>query len=300
MPDALYRGRFAPSPNGPLHFGSLLTAVGSYLDARSHHGEWLVRIENLDPPREVAGSAQNILQTLESFGLYWDGPILYQGQRHDAYGEALEELGKLQLLYPCACSRRDLQLHTLGTTTGRIYPGTCRAGIPKGRGQCSTRVRVGNASVQFVDRSLGLIEENLASEVGDFVLQRADGLFAYQLAVVIDDAEQKITDVVRGMDLLASTCRQIYLQQVLNLPTPRYLHLPIVVNQAGEKLSKQTHAPAIDPADPVPPLIAALRCLGQTVPDELEHAQLDEFWAWAVNAWNPAHIPSTGDVTVPN
>jgi glutamyl-Q tRNA(Asp) synthetase len=297
MPDTLYRGRFAPSPNGPLHFGSLLTAVGSYLDARSQGGEWLVRIENLDPPREVPGSAANILQTLEQFGLHWDGPVKYQDQRNAAYASALDRLEQLQLLYPCACSRREIQEHALGTKTGLVYPGTCRNGIPEGSRPRSTRVRVGKACIHFTDRAKGPIKEDLAKQVGDFVLQRSDGLYAYQLAVVIDDADEGITDIVRGMDLLASTTRQIYLQQILNLPTPRYLHLPIVVNRAGEKLSKKTHAPAIDPKNAVPLLVSALRCLGQTVPQAVEQAGLDEFWNWAVPAWNPARLPATDVVT---
>jgi glutamyl-Q tRNA(Asp) synthetase len=234
----VYRGRFAPSPTGPLHFGSLVAALGSYLDAKAHGGEWLVRIEDLDTPRNVPGAADDILRTLERFGLEWDGPVLYQSSRLEAYEAVLEDLRRRHLVFPCGCSRKDV---------GDRYPGTCRHGI---RGRLDTpswRFHVSDEIIRFDDRRLGPQQQNVQEYVGDFVLRRADGLFAYQLAVVVDDAFQGVTDVVRGEDLLDSTARQILLQRALDLPQPRYLHLPVVLNEAGQKLSKQTGAAALDP-----------------------------------------------------
>jgi glutamyl-Q tRNA(Asp) synthetase len=286
-----YRGRFAPSPTGPLHFGSLIAAVGSFLDARSCDGEWLVRMEDLDPPREVSGAADDILRTLEAFGLYWDSEVMYQSQRHDAYQQALEQLEHAQLVYPCGCSRKDIQGNAAGS--GDVYPGTCRNGLPQGREARSLRLRVPDLDARFGDRLQGDIEEWLPGKSGDFIIRRADGLFAYQLAVVVDDADQGITDVVRGADLLDSTCRQIFLLQSLRYALPRYLHLPVAVNENGEKLSKQTHAPAVSPQQAVSALTAALRFLGQRVPEGLEDSQLADFWDWAVPNWESGRIPNT-------
>jgi glutamyl-Q tRNA(Asp) synthetase len=238
MESKRYRGRFAPSPTGPLHFGSLVTALGSYLDAKAHGGEWLVRIEDLDTPRVVPGAADDILRTLERFGLEWDGPVLYQSSRIEAYEAALEDLRQKGLVFPCGCSRKDV---------GDRYPGTCRKALHGRRDMVSWRYRVPDETVEFLDRRLGQQRQNVAEYVGDFVLKRADGLFAYQLAVVVDDGYNGITDVVRGEDLLDSTPRQILLQRALGLPQPRYLHLPVVVNSTGQKLSKQTGATALDP-----------------------------------------------------
>jgi glutamyl-Q tRNA(Asp) synthetase len=288
MPDSRYRGRFAPSPTGPLHFGSLVAAVGSFLDARARGGEWLVRMEDLDPPREVPGAGDAILRTLEYFGMDWDGEVLYQSARHDAYRDVLERLAADGHVYPCACSRRDIRKLTAG---GDVYPGTCRQGLPTGKSPRSTRLRVAELEVAFEDRLHGPVAQRLAEAVGDFVLRRADGLFAYQLAVVIDDAEQGITDIVRGADLLDSTCRQIYLQRTLGYPTPRYLHLPVVAHQSGEKLSKQTGAAPVDTDDIGPPLVAALRFLGQPVPEGLERAAAKDIWSWAIEAWHSGRIP---------
>jgi glutamyl-Q tRNA(Asp) synthetase len=293
MNDTGYRGRFAPSPTGPLHFGSLVAAVGSYLDARAQRGEWLVRIEDLDPPREVAGAADDILRTLERFGMYWDGDILYQSRRQRTYTETLERLAELGLTYPCACTRREIEQNNPAGNNAAIYPGTCRDGLPEGRQPRAIRLHVHQARIRFSDRLQGDIEEWLPEHVGDFVVRRADGLFAYQLAVVVDDAEQRISDVVRGADLLDSTCRQIYLQQSLGLTTPRYLHLPLAVNEQGEKLSKQTQAPAVDAGHAVTHLTAALRFLGQAVADDLETASVGEFWQYATAAWDPAMLPRT-------
>jgi len=251
MATSTYRGRFAPSPSGPLHFGSLVAALGSYLDAKAHGGEWLVRIEDIDTPRNVPGAADDILRTLERFGLEWDGPVLYQSFRIDAYEAALEELRRCNLVFPCGCSRKDV---------GDRYPGTCRLGLTGRLGTPSWRFRVHGETVHFIDRRLGPQSQNVEDYVGDFVLKRADGLFAYQLAVVVDDAFQGITDVVRGEDLLDSTARQILLQSALSLPQPQYLHLPIVLNDTGQKLSKQTGATALDP-NRVKELLAEARTL---------------------------------------
>jgi glutamyl-Q tRNA(Asp) synthetase len=241
-----YRGRFAPSPTGPLHFGSLVAAVGSYLDARAHHGGWMVRMEDIDPPREARGAQRQIINALTDFGFDWDGEILFQSTRSAAYRDAFDQLMKTGLVYPCACTRKEIADSTINTSAlaarAMIYPGTCRNGLAPGRTARAWRIKVPNLDISFQDRGRGRVTQNLANEVGDFVLQRADGLWAYQLAVVVDDAFSGITDVVRGEDLLTSTPRQIFLQRCLGLPTPRYLHLPVAVNDKGEKLSKQTGA----------------------------------------------------------
>lgn len=291
MPDchqSIYRGRFAPSPTGPLHFGSLVTAVGSYLDARSAGGIWLVRIEDLDPPREVRGATDDILRTLEQFGFYWDDAILYQSRNQDAYRQALEELGHKNCIYPCSCSRRDIR-ESGGDTA--IYPGTCRHGVASSAKPQAIRMRVDNAVIEYRDRLAGTLHEELASQVGDFIIRRTDGLFAYQLAVVVDDALQGITDVVRGHDLFDNTARQIYLQQQLGYSTPHYLHLPLATWPDGSKYSKQTHAPAVSQENPVSQLVRALHFLGQTTPNELVNATRDEVWQWAMDNWDPARIP---------
>lgn len=291
-------GRFAPSPTGPLHFGSLVAAVGSYLDARSRNGRWLVRMEDLDTPRIVRGADTDILQTLEEFGFEWDGPVLYQSTRGEAYRAALDQLRNAGMLFPCGCSRREIadsQLPAHGAG-GVRYPGTCREGLPTGRTAKAWRVRVSEITVAFTDRVQGVQQQQLADEVGDFVLWRADGLFAYQLAVVLDDAAQGVTDVVRGADLLDSTPRQIYLQRLLGLPTPAYLHLPVALNEEGQKLSKQTRAPALNRKDAVSELVKALRFLGQTVPREFTSMSCKEVWNWAVSHWNVADIPANAAV----
>jgi len=296
MHDSAYRGRFAPSPSGALHIGSLLTAVASFLDARSRGGEWLLRMEDLDPPREVAGAADGILRTLERFGLYWDGEVLYQSRRGEAYRHTLEELRKAGLVYPCACTRREIRAGATDGDAEPVYPGTCRSGLPPGRKARALRLRVEDISIGFSDRLQGRIDERLATQVGDFILRRADGLFAYQLAVVVDDAMQGVSDIVRGADLLDSTARQIFLQRALGLHTPRYLHLPVVVNGRGEKLSKQTGARAVDPEPPRPLLNGVLELLGQDVPAELADASLEEFWRWAADNWKPERIPASRSI----
>lgn len=274
-----------------MHSGSLVAAVGSYLDAKSHHGEWLVRIENLDPSREIPGASREILNTLESLGMEWDGEIVYQKARYKAYSAALAVLERQQLIYPCRCSRREIMDSMIVGIDGPVYPGTCRGrslyeGCPGAR-----RVRTDDDLIEFKDALQGTVRQRLESDIGDFVLRRADGAFAYQLAVVVDDAEQGITHVVRGGDLLNSTPRQIYLQRLLAYPTPSYLHLPVVVNAHGEKLSKQTLATPIDASDPVPHLMTAIRFLGQKPPAELIKDNVASFWQWAKENWKPEAIP---------
>jgi len=273
--EAPYVGRFAPSPSGLLHPGSLVAALASWLDARAHGGTWLLRIEDLDTPRNVAGAAEAIVAQLDRCGLAPDGPVVRQSERTGLYENALRQLLALGRAFPCACSRRDLALaaRTPGaSSTGdggseRIYPGTCRAGLD-GKPARSIRLLVeshpgsGEAVVDWHDRRLGAQRQDVARAVGDFVLQRADGVFAYQLAVVVDDAAQGVTDVVRGEDLQGSTARQIVLQRLLGVPTPRYLHTPLVRAADGSKLSKQTGAQPLDLADPLPALRAAGRVLG--------------------------------------
>ncbi|HHL72854.1 MAG TPA: tRNA glutamyl-Q(34) synthetase GluQRS, partial [Bacteroidetes bacterium] len=267
MSSTLYVGRFAPSPSGPLHFGSLVAALGSYLDARAQGGRWLVRMEDLDPPREMPGAADDILRTLDVFALLHDGDVMYQSRRHEAYQAALDQLVEQGMAYPCACTRREIRE---AGTPGGIYPGTCRNGLPPGRKARSVRLRVDDTITRFTDRLQGPVHENPGQQAGDFILRRADGLYAYQLAVIIDDAAQGITDVVRGADLLDSTCRQILLQHRLDLPTPDYLHLPVAVKPDGAKLSKQTFAAPLDRQQPTSQLARALRFLGHPVPVALE------------------------------
>ena len=294
-----YRGRFAPSPTGPLHFGSLVAAVGSYLEAKSRGGLWLLRMEDLDPPREQPGAADAILRTLEACGMAWDGNIMYQSQRGEAYRAALARLQAQGVTYACRCSRREIADSGLGPDGALIYPGTCRGGLAPGSTLRATRVRVGDAVVEFEDAVQGKVRQDLAAEAGDFVLLRADGLYAYQLAVAVDDAEQKITDVVRGADLLDSTPRQIYLQRLLGLCTPRYLHLPAAVNTIGEKLSKQTRAAPVNGREPVSVLVRVMDFLGQAPPAQLRRVPLDEFWRWALSHWDAKRIPRRRSLTAP-
>ena len=290
--EMVYRGRFAPSPTGPLHFGSLVAAVGSYLDARAQGGEWLLRMEDVDTPRCVPGAADNILATLEAFGFEWDGDVLWQSRRGEAYAAALDQLIAAGLAYGCACSRKEIaDSSTLPAVDGGlVYPGTCRNGLG-GRAPRAWRLRVESGEIGFFDRLQGRVVQQLERDVGDFVLRRADGLFAYQLAVVVDDCFQGITQVVRGADLLDSTPRQIWLLQLLGGVVPAYAHLPVATNGAGEKLSKQTLAPALDPARAERQLAQALRFLGQPLPVGMERAGLPEIWAWAKAHWSFAAIP---------
>lgn len=299
-----YRGRFAPSPTGPLHFGSLIAALGSCLEARVQGGEWLVRIEDVDLPRCRSGADRQILATLEACGFIWDGAVLRQTQRTAQYRAALDQLAKNGAVFPCACTRKDLADSATAADGAQRYPGTCRHGLPNVKRAekmaRAWRLAVSDEAIAFNDAIQGRVAQNLARDVGDFVLLRADGLFAYQLAVVVDDAGQGITHVVRGADLLESTPRQIYLQRCLGLPTPAYAHLPMVVNPAGEKLSKQTLAAPIDPARPVPALVAALHLLGQAPPSALARSGVADIWAWAMQNWRLSRVPRRKSLTLPN
>ena len=287
------RGRFAPSPTGPLHFGSLIAALGSFLEARCQGGEWRVRIEDVDGPRTVPGAAAAILRVLERYGLTWDGAVLYQSQRTAAYQAALARLAAAGWVYPCTCSRRELAVGPRGADGAPIYPGFCRAGARQTGRPAAWRLRVADCPVGFHDARYGFYQQCLASAVGDFVLRRADGYFSYQLAVVVDDAEQGITQVVRGADLLDSTPRQLYLQQLLGLTTPAYAHLPLAVDRHGVKLSKQTGAPALDEQQPGPTLWAALRGLGQHPPQALATESAAVVLAWGLAHWRGLIVPQT-------
>lgn len=303
-PPLPYRGRFAPTPSGPLHRGSLIAALGSALEAARHKGEWLVRIEDVDAPRTAPGAESAILRTLEAHGLHWHGPVIRQSDRLNEYREALQQLARQGDAYACACTRKELtELELPRAIDGAPrYPGICRQGIPAhkhhpGR-QSAWRLRVPASDIGYTDALLGPQQQQLERDVGDFVLLRADGQFAYQLAVVVDDAWQRITHVVRGADLLDSTCRQLWLQQRLGYPHPAYLHLPVATNAAGEKLSKQTQAPAIDNQQAPANLVAALHFLGQQPPPELAHASIPTLWQWATEYWDPARIPACRGIAV--
>jgi len=285
-----YLGRFAPSPTGPLHFGSLVAAVASYLDAHAHGGTWLVRIEDVDTTRCRAQFSEEILETLLAFGFVWDGEVLYQSRRSLHYQAALDQLSARHLTYACACSRKEIADSALAGIEGPVYPGTCRA---KGLATADNAIRVRTmpGEICFQDRVQAECRQRLGTCVGDFVLKRRDGAFTYQLAVVVDDAAQGVTHVVRGADLLDSTARQIHLQRLLGLPTPVYLHFPVVTNSAGQKLSKQTLAPAVSPAEACKLLGDALAHLGQTLPPGARHADPVQLLASAAQRWDTAVIP---------
>jgi glutamyl-Q tRNA(Asp) synthetase len=286
--EAEYLGRFAPSPTGRLHAGSLVAAVASYLDARAHHGRWLVRIEDVDEARSAPGAADAALALLLQLGMRWDGEVAWQSRRTALYQAAFDRLRAHT--YPCGCNRREIADSRLGTAPdgSAVYPGTCRPGLGAGKTMRSLRLRVpapGADLVRFTDRFAGPVEHHLALDAGDFVLKRADGYWAYQLVVVVDDAAQGVSDVVRGADLLDSTPRQIFLQRVLGVPTPRYLHVPVLRNEQGEKLSKQTGAAALAPHDDtaaVAALLAAARSLGLPLGRAASPAA---FWQAAIPAW---------------
>jgi glutamyl-Q tRNA(Asp) synthetase len=288
-----YRGRFAPSPTGPLHFGSLLAATGSYLQARHHGGQWLVRIEDLDPPRAIPGSADNILRTLEIFGFEWDESVVYQSQRSALYQQALDTLIDGGYAYACSCSRSELQALNADTPQEGDelrYPGLCRHGPLRPDQPKAWRFRVPSAPIVLDDAAQGRHEFLLEHTIGDFVIKRRDGLFAYQLAVVVDDEQQRITDVVRGCDLLSSTPRQIALQQALHYSTPTYMHLPVVIADDGKKLSKSHAAPAVDAEHAATTLVAVLCHFQQSPPPDLAHGTVADIWSWAIEHWNPAYF----------
>ncbi|MEE8057234.1 MAG: tRNA glutamyl-Q(34) synthetase GluQRS [Pseudomonadales bacterium] len=282
-----YIGRFAPSPTGLLHIGSLIGALASYLDAKANKGLWLVRIEDLDPPREMPGAASAILNSLQHHGMHWDGEVLWQSQRHIAYRQVIEQLLDTGQAFYCTCSRNDLQTHA------GIYPGTCRGQQLQPNQKFAIRLQVDDKTVSFDDAIQGHFSQQLQQQVGDVVLQRKDGLFAYQLAVVVDDAYQGISHIVRGSDLLDSTARQAFLQQVLGFITPHYAHFPVITNQQGQKLSKQTLAEPLCAATAYDNVLKALAFLNQPPPPTHLHKRLEETIAWATAHWSPENISNT-------
>jgi len=291
-----YVGRFAPSPTGPLHLGSLLAAVASYLQAKFHQGRWLLRIEDIDPPRQIEDADRLILQGLESYGFEWDGPVIRQSastEQHEACVQALISAGRA---YPCSCSRKDISDAPQGEL-GSIYPGTCRAGFEGD--DYAIRLRTSDDAVEFVDGLQGRVRQRLESESGDFIIKRRDGLIAYNLAVVVDDHLQAITEVVRGTDLLDSTPRHIYLQSLLGFASPDYLHIPIAVDASGQKLSKSTGAAAISLDNPGRQLVLALEMLGQSPPPGLAAESLPTIWGWAIAHWDVAQLRGRQQISTP-
>ncbi|MCM2358264.1 MAG: tRNA glutamyl-Q(34) synthetase GluQRS [Geobacteraceae bacterium] len=292
-------GRFAPSPTGPLHLGSLVTAVGSYAMARRLGGRWLLRVEDLDLPRVIPGIADDMLRTLESLGFQWDGEVVYQSRRLDAYQAALEQLIRQGIAYPCGCSRAEIALIASAPHKGDgglVYPGLCRDGLASEKAERAVRVKVYDEMISFQDCVMGRYSQALSASCGDFVIQRADGPFAYHLAVVVDDAASGVNQVVRGADLLSSTPHQIYLQKILGYPAPTYCHLPLVVNPDGTKLSKRDNAVSLA-AGPSSAgsgaglLLAALRFLGQSPPDQLGNAPCREILDWAAANFDCTLVP---------
>lgn len=279
-----YIGRFAPSPTGDLHLGSLYTAAASFLDARANGGCWLVRVEDLDGPRVVPGSADGILRTLGRFGFEWDGEVVRQSDRADRYAAALDDLRARGLTFQCSCSR--LQL-----AEDERYPGHCRNGPMKPGTPCATRVRVDDAAIQFTDRIQGTFRQDVAAAVGDMLVRRRDQLFAYVLAVVVDDAAQRVTHVVRGADLLDHTPRQIHLQRLLGLPAPGYAHVPLLMEPDGKKLAKSSRSVHLDGSSPLPLLIKVFDLLNLSPPPELNLATIPEAWSWATAKWNIDRVP---------
>ena len=277
-----HAGRFAPSPTGPLHFGSLLAAVASYLQAKSHGGRWLVRVEDIDPPRQQPGATVTILRALEAYGFEWDGPVLYQSANQAAHREAAATLLAAGHAYRCGCSRSELASAPRGPL-GIVYPGTCRRGTDAA--DTAVRVRTDDMPVAFDDLLQGRVSQRLEPESGDFVILRRDGLIAYHLAAVVDDRLQDVEEVVRGLDLLDSTPRHVYLQRLLGYPEPRYAHIPLAVNAAGEKLGKSSGAPPIPTVEVRPTLLAALTALRQAPPAALSAATVPEIWRWARAHW---------------
>ncbi|MFC1748969.1 tRNA glutamyl-Q(34) synthetase GluQRS [Pseudomonadota bacterium] len=295
-----YVGRFAPSPTGPLHFGSMVAAIGSYLRARSQGGAWLLRVEDIDPPRETPGAAYQILKRLEEFNLYWDGDVLHQSHRTEAYLDALSQLRRNKMLYTCGCTRKEINEQDVTSQYGPVYTGACREGLSEGKQPRTLRVITHDTPISFKDAILGTFTQQLESEFGDFVVRRADDLFAYQLAVVVDDAEQGITEVVRGCDLLDNTPRQIHLQHLLNLPTPSYAHLPIALNQQGQKLSKQTGAASIEGVRPQALTVEVMRFLGLTPPNDLTDCTIDDVLLWGIQHWDITTVPTSNKIITPS
>lgn len=288
-----YIGRFAPSPTGPLHLGSLYSALAGFLQARSQHGKWLLRIDDLDIPRNVPGSTESILTTLDAFGLYWDGPVDYQSRHVPEYEQVLDRLVRDNLVYPCVCSRKTLASATTDHHSPDVYPGTCKNRLIPLDQPHSLRIKTDSITISFEDDLQGCISHDLAKQDGDFILKRKDRIIAYQFAVVLDDDRQQINHVVRGYDLLNETPKQIYLQQLLGLAQPGYMHVPIVIDSGGFKLSKQTCATAVDLKDPGMVLFELLVLLRQYPPSELKRAPPRELLDWATAHWNPAPLKNS-------
>ncbi|OIQ25261.1 tRNA glutamyl-Q(34) synthetase GluQRS [uncultured Vibrio sp.] len=282
-----YVGRFAPSPSGPLHFGSLVAALGSYFQAKSQQGKWLVRIEDLDPPREMVGASDLILATLDAYHLHWDGEVIYQSQRHEFYQSQIEQWLDSKEAYFCQCTRKQIK------QSGGFYLGTCRDATITSNEPCSVRFKVPQAIDHFIDQKHGQIDipASLADE--DFIIKRRDGLYAYNLAVVLDDIDQGITEVVRGADLIEPTGRQINLYHAMKQPEVSYLHLPLALDSNGNKLSKQNHAPALDNEAPVAALLAAMTFLGFTIDTHIANAKIDEIVNWGCQNWSLQNLPNS-------
>lgn len=289
-PHSGYIGRFAPSPTGPLHFGSALAAIASYLDARFNNGLWLIRMEDLDPPREPPGMAELILQQLKALGLNWDHDVLYQSNRLDAYAQTLDRLQTANHCFPCNCTRPQMK------AMGSVYDGSCRNRTSPPSGDFAVRLRTASKLIEFKDTLQGRLAQNIEEETGDFVIKRKDKLFAYQLAVVVDDEFQNITHVVRGFDLLDSTARQIYLQNLLNFPSPSYAHIPIIVNAQQKKLSKQHFAPSIESKNATKITYQCLSILGQRPPSELSFSDPGTLLEWGVENWDIQAIPKLATI----
>ncbi len=287
-----YCGRFAPTPSGPLHFGSMIAAIASYCDARANDGTWHVRIDDIDRPRVVPGAADGILGTLAAFGLEWDGNPVYQSHNSDSYHAAIHRLRCRAHVFACACSRKDINEAANTGVYGQRYAGTCRNGMQSGRRARSLRLQIDDdAYAEFIDLLQGRVSQQLASDVGDFVIYRADGVFSYHLACVDDDAQQGITHIVRGADLIESTPRQIYLQGLLQISTPAYLHLPVATNDDGQKISKQTGAAGVDNNQPGKTIYSALAFLGQQPHADLAQAPARTAIEWAVHNWRRENLP---------
>jgi len=284
-------GRFAPTPSGDLHLGSLYSAVASYLDARAHGGRWLLRIEDLDRPREIAGSADGILRTLQQFGFEWDGAVTRQYERSERYEEALLALHAQERTFTCSCSRAQLEDELR-------YPGTCRARQLDPAAPAAIRLRVEPEQVLFTDRIQGTYRQNVADAVGDFILKRRDRIYAYVLAVTVDDAAQGVTHIVRGADLLDNTPRQIYLQRLLGLPEPRYAHVPVLTEAHGGKLAKSRRSVRLSADSPLPQLRSVFSLLGLEPPPSLASATIADAWRWAITQWNLNKVPKRLDLPV--
>ena len=289
----IYKGRFAPSPTGPVHYGTLIAAVGSYLQAKKNNGEWLIRMEDVDTTRKIEGSDVDILNTLEAFGFEWHGEIIYQSKQTELYEQALEQLISQSMVFPCLCSRKQL-----AESNSEIYPGNCRGRHLPEKNEHALRVVAKNITIKFNDAVMAKQSQNIEQQCGDFVIKRRDGLFAYQLAVVVDDALQGISEIVRGADLLDCTPRQIYLQQLLNYPTPAYCHLPLAVDSAGNKISKSEGASKINIKLKEKQLVCVLDFLGQQPPVDLAESNIKDIWVWAIKHWQIKLVPQCKTIPV--